>query len=269
MQGYKGKQVRAKKHLGQHFLNDNQIAGNIVGALTEKVHTPDVLEVGPGMGILTRFLLEHDIFQTTVIDIDHESVLWLREHLPELDDHLIEGDFLHLDFHRYFPGKFSLIGNFPYNISSQIVFRVIESREQIPLMVGMFQKEVAERIGAKPRTKDYGIISVLTQAYYEVEYLFTVPADVFVPPPKVQSGVIRLTRRKHDFDVPERDLFRTVKTAFGQRRKKLRNAIQIFQLEDTLLEEHGYINRRAEELSVEEFVHLANLIRKHGKDTRG
>lgn len=261
--------VKAKKHLGQHFLNDEPTAIQIVDALASKLTTRHVLEIGPGMGVLTKYLLEKPDLLLSAIEVDKESIRWLNEHFPQLNERLIEGDFLSLNLQESFPDKVSIIGNFPYNISSQIVFRIIENREYVPLMVGMFQKEVGERIGAVPGNKDYGIMSVLTQAFYHVEYLFTVPEHVFTPPPKVKSGVIRMTRRESDYEVSEKDLFSTVKTAFNQRRKKLRNALSSFQVDDALLEEHQYINKRAEELSVKEFVHLANLIRLHGKNQRG
>lgn len=257
--------VKAKKHLGQHFLNDESIAFNIVNAFTEKCVTKDVLEIGPGMGVLTKYLLENSNFNTHAIDIDTESIIWLKQHFPTLEDRLIEGDFIQINWKEHFKEPFSLIGNFPYNISSQIIFKIIESRNDIPLMVGMFQKEVAERIGAKPSSKSYGILSVLTQAYYDVEYLFTVNENVFTPPPKVKSGVIRITRKKLDFDIDEKMLFRTVKVAFNQRRKKLRNALSQFGIADELLKGSGYIDKRAEELSVENFVDLTRLVIEHGR----
>lgn len=257
--------VAPKKHLGQHFLNDERVAKDIAGALIEKNNCKYVLEIGPGMGVLTKYLLGNDGFITHAIDIDHESVLWLREHYPQLTPHLIEGDFLRLDLHQLTPSSFSLIGNFPYNISSQIVFKVLDNRKQIPLLVGMFQKEVAERFCATPRHKEYGILSVLTQAYYDTEYLFTVDAHVFTPPPKVKSGVIRLSVKKDEPDVAQSLLFRTVKVAFNQRRKKLRNALQQFQLNDSILQQAGFIDKRAEELSVSDFIYLSKLIEQHGK----
>ncbi len=257
--------VRAKKHLGQHFLKDEGIAYNIVKAFTDECKTNVVLEIGPGMGVLTKYLLEQKTFETHAIDIDKESIVWLKEHFPALENKLIEGDFLHLNLADLFKEPFSLIGNFPYNISSQIVFKIIENKNQIPLMVGMFQKEVGERFSANPRSKEYGILSVLTQAYYDVEYLFTVSETVFDPPPKVKSGVIRLKRRTTDFDVPEKMLFKVVKAGFNQRRKKLRNALQQFHIKDEILQASGFSDKRAEELSVENFVTLTHLVMQHGE----
>ena len=250
--------VRAKKHLGQHFLNDESIAFEIVNSLNEKCTTNEVLEVGPGMGVLTQYLLKNESIQTWAIDIDAESVKWLKEHFPALQDRLIQGDFLQINFKDYFKSEFSIIGNFPYNISSQIIFRMIDCKEQIPLMVGMFQKEVAERLCGKPRTKDYGIISVITQAFFDVEYLITVPEHVFTPPPKVKSAVVRFTRKEVTLACDEKKFRQVVKTAFNQRRKKLRNGLSSFNISDEILKD--YIDRRAEELSVDNFVNLTNLI---------
>lgn len=258
--------VRAKKHLGQHFLKDEQIAFNIVKALSEKNETGKVLEIGPGMGVLTQYLLQQSSFTTYAIDIDKESIAYLKTHFPALEQTLIDGDFLQLDLQKLMGEKFALIGNFPYNISSQIVFKVIDNREIIPLMVGMFQREVALRLGAKHGNKDYGILTVLAQAYYDIEYLFTVDETVFNPPPKVKSAVIRMIRRTTDPDVEEKWLFRVVKAAFNQRRKKLRNALQQFQVKDELLQQHGYLDKRAEELSVNDFIQLTKLIVDNGKD---
>lgn len=261
-----GNKVAPKKHLGQHFLNDEHIAEKIAGSLIEKNTCRQVLEIGPGMGVLTKYLLNQKEFVTHAIDIDKESVQWLREHFPALEPHLIEGDFLRLRLPELFKEEFALIGNFPYNISSQIVFKILENIPLIPLMVGMFQKEVAERFCASPRTKAYGILSVLTQAYYDTEYLFTVNEDVFTPPPKVKSAVIRITRKAGEPDIEQKLLFRTVKAAFNQRRKKLRNALQQFQVNDTILQEAGFIDKRAEELSVSEFITLSKIIKEHGKN---
>ncbi len=257
--------VAPKKHLGQHFLNDENIAFNIVEALTQKNTCADVLEIGAGMGVLTKYLLENKTFTTHAVDVDTESVAWLREHFPVLQPTLIQGDFLQMDLREKFASEFSLIGNFPYNISSQIIFKVLDNRGQVPLVVGMFQKEVAERFSAVPRHKEYGILSVLTQAYYDVEYLFTVNENVFTPPPKVKSGVIRLIRKNSEPDVEQKIFFRTVKTAFNQRRKKLRNALSQFQLEDAILQQAGYIDKRAEELSVSDFITLTKIVIEHGK----
>ena len=209
-------EVRAKKALGQHFVTDQDIARRIVGALQGS----PVLEVGPGMGVLTQYL---DNTNLKVIEIDKESVVYLRKHFPELGDGLIEGDFLKMDLGNVFPGQFSIIGNFPYNISSKI----LDYRERIPEVVCMIQKEVAERIAEKPGTKTYGILSVFLQAWYDIEYLFTVGSGAFNPPPKVQSAVIRLTRNSRTSLGCDEKLFKTVvKTAFGQRRKTLRNSLK-------------------------------------------
>lgn len=261
-----GKKVTPKKHLGQHFLNDEHIAAKIASALAEKNTCKQVLEIGPGMGVLTKYLLDQQEFVTHAIDIDKESVIWLKEHFPALSPNLIEGDFLQLHLPDLFKEEFSLIGNFPYNISSQIVFKILDNKPLVPLMVGMFQKEVAERFCASPRNKAYGILSVLTQAYYHTEYLFTVNEDVFTPPPKVKSAVIRITRKAEEPDIEQKLLFRTVKTAFNQRRKKLRNALQQFQVNDTILQEAGFIDKRAEELSVSDFITLSKIIKQHGKN---
>ncbi|MFY7732614.1 MAG: 16S rRNA (adenine(1518)-N(6)/adenine(1519)-N(6))-dimethyltransferase RsmA [Bacteroidia bacterium] len=254
----KSSDVRAKKHLGQHFLNDENIAFNIVNALNEKCQTPDILEVGPGMGVLTKYLLQNTNFKTWAIDLDKESIAYLQIHYPQLENRLLEADFLALNFDNYFKDKFSLVGNFPYNISSQIVFTLIDKRHKIPLMVGMFQKEVAERLGAKPRTKDYGILSVITQAYFDVEYLFTVPETVFTPPPKVKSGVVRLMRKNTELGCDPKKFKQVVKLAFNQRRKKLSNAINSLVQDKSLITE--FADKRAEELSVQDFVRLTIIL---------
>lgn len=252
--------VRPKKYLGQHFLTDENIARKIVESFSEKCTTNDILEIGPGMGVLTKYLLDEKKFQTWAIDIDKESVEFLKNKFPVFGNRLIEDDFLRMDLTNYFKDEFSLIGNFPYNISSQILFKMIDNRKQIPLMVGMFQKEVAERLQAKTRTKDYGILSVITQAFYTVEYLFTVNEDVFNPPPKVKSAIVRLIRKNNVLDCDETLFRRVVKTAFNQRRKKLRNAISSFGISDENLK--NFVGKRAEELSVDEFVELTNIIAK-------
>ncbi|MES2725489.1 MAG: 16S rRNA (adenine(1518)-N(6)/adenine(1519)-N(6))-dimethyltransferase RsmA [Bacteroidota bacterium] len=250
--------VKAKKHLGQHFLNDENIAFNIVDAFNQFCTTPDVLEVGPGMGVLTKYLLQQTKFKTWAIELDKESIIYLKENYPNLQERLLEADFLTLHFAKTFPGDFSLIGNFPYNISSQIVFALIDNKAIIPLMVGMFQKEVAERLSAKTRTKSYGILSVLTQAYFNVEYLFTVDEHVFIPPPKVKSGVVRLTRKETQLNCDEKAFKQVVKLAFNQRRKKLSNAIQSMVKDKEQIAD--YADKRAEELSVDDFVNLTNIL---------
>jgi 16S rRNA (adenine1518-N6/adenine1519-N6)-dimethyltransferase len=258
LSGKKSSDVRAKKHLGQHFLNDESIAFNIVKAFTDQCQTPDVLEIGPGMGVLTKYLLPNTNFKTWAIDLDKESIAYLNKHYSQLENRLLEADFLALNFDNYLKNEFSLIGNFPYNISSQIVFTLIDKRHKIPLMVGMFQKEVAERLGAKPRTKDYGILSVITQAYFDVEYLFTVPETVFTPPPKVKSGVVRLTRKNTELGCDPKKFKQVVKLAFNQRRKKLSNAINSLVQDKSLITE--FADKRAEELSVQDFVRLTIIL---------
>jgi 16S rRNA (adenine1518-N6/adenine1519-N6)-dimethyltransferase len=265
-------EVRAKKSLGQHFLTDQDIARRIVDALQGS----PVLEVGPGMGVLTKYLIPQLAGQALevteqsptvsprlkAIEIDKESVAYLKKHFPELGEGLIEGDFLKMDLQGLFPGQFSIIGNFPYNISSQIFFKIIDNRDLVPEVVCMIQKEVAERIAEKPGTKTYGILSVFLQAWYDIEYLFTVGSGAFNPPPKVQSAVIRLTRNSRTELGCDEKLFKAVvKTAFGQRRKTLRNSLK------PLLQKAGgstpLTNRslpvfdlRPERLSVEDFIAL-------------
>ena len=260
--------VKAKKHLGQHFLTDESIAKNIADALTE-IGYNHVLEIGPGMGVLTKYLLQKKP-KTTVLELDRESVAYLKEVFPieqlnlntNSDNfNIIEGDFLKKDLQTLFnKDQVAIIGNFPYNISTQIVFKAIENRDFVPEFAGMFQKEVAKRIAEKEGSKVYGILSVLTQAFYDVEYLFTVPPTVFNPPPKVDSGVIRLIRKK-DYSLPvdEKLFFRVVKTAFNQRRKMLRSSLKTFKLSDSLKEEPIFA-RRPEQLSVQEFISLTQKI---------
>lgn len=252
--------VKAKKHLGQHFLTDKNIAQRIVDGLIHTDKYSQVLEVGPGMGILSDILLKREDLQTFLIDIDTESFHFLQEKYPQLGDRLINGDFLKLNFTDIFPGKFAVIGNFPYNISSQILFKILENRQNVVEMVGMFQKEVAERCASKPGTKEYGILSVLIQAYYDIEYLFTVKPGTFNPPPKVNSGVIRLTRNAVEtLDCDEKLFWRVVKAGFNQRRKTLRNALSAVVPKDRL-GEHPFYEKRAETLSVQDFVTLTNFI---------
>ncbi|MCQ2120196.1 MAG: 16S rRNA (adenine(1518)-N(6)/adenine(1519)-N(6))-dimethyltransferase RsmA [Bacteroidales bacterium] len=256
-------EVRAKKALGQHFLTDQSIARGIVDALKGN----KVLEVGPGMGVLTQYLLPRpDTFYKTV-EIDGESVVYLKKHYPSLGDNLIEGDFLKMDLGTVFEGEYSVIGNFPYNISSQIFFKILEHRDQIPEVVCMIQKEVAERIAEKPGTKTYGILSVFLQAWYDIEYLFTVGSGAFNPPPKVQSAVIRLTRNSRTSLGCDEKLFRTiVKSSFGMRRKTLRNslkpvissAIASGIAVDTA---DPVFDLRPERLGVEDFIELTNRLK--------
>lgn len=260
--------VKAKKHLGQHFLKDENIAKKIADALTEKEYT-NIVEIGPGMGVLTKYLLQNKT-KVTVFEIDTESVQYLQEVFPV--EHIkintsrekfqiLEGDFLKKDLPQIFNNQqLAIIGNFPYNISSQIVFKAIENREIVKEFSGMFQKEVAQRIAEKQGSKTYGILSVLTQAFYDVEYLFTVPPSVFNPPPKVDSGVIRCVRKKNfTLPVDEKLFFRVVKTAFNQRRKMLRSSLKSFKLSETLKEDPIFA-KRPEQLSVNEFILLTQKI---------
>jgi 16S rRNA (adenine1518-N6/adenine1519-N6)-dimethyltransferase len=255
--------VKAKKHLGQHFLNDENIAQKIADSLTLEGYQ-NILEIGPGMGVLTKYLLDKPI-TTYVIEIDTESVTYLQNHYPKLDGKIISKDFLKYNLTEVLgTAPFAIIGNFPYNISTQIVFKTLELRHQIPEFSGMFQKEVAERICEKKGTKAYGILSVLTQAFYEAEYLFTVSEHVFTPPPKVKSGVLRL-RRKENYHLPcdEKLFFIVVKTAFNQRRKTLRNSLKTYQLSDNLKED-SIFDLRPEQLSVEQFIELTQKIAADG-----
>ena len=253
--------VRAKKHLGQHFLKDLSIAEDIVNSLVQTDKYDTVLEIGPGMGVLTQFLIQQKNYTTFPIDVDRESIAFLVEKFPELKGNIIYGDFLKINLNEIVNNKpFAVIGNFPYNISTQILFKVYEYRYQVPELVGMFQKEVAERVAAKPGNKTYGITSVLLQAYYDVEYLFTVDEHVFDPPPKVKSAVIRLTRNSTEkLDCDEAFFKVVVKTAFNQRRKTMRNSVKAFLSEET--KKHPILDKRPEQLSVDEFVMLTNLLK--------
>lgn len=248
--------VRAKKHLGQHFLTDENIAKNIVDALSLENYSK-VLEVGPGMGVLTKYLLDKkaEIF---VAEIDRESIDYLKNHYPKLEDQHFTGDFLKINISDVFKDQVAVIGNFPYNISSQILFKIIDFYDDVPEMVGMFQKEVAERTAAVPRTKDYGILSVLVQALYDVKYLFTVHENVFNPPPKVKSGVIKLTRNPKEGLAGNEVLFKKiVKAGFNQRRKKLSNSLKVLEIPEAL-QNHPFLEKRAEELSIQDFISFTN-----------
>jgi len=252
--------VKAKKHLGQHFLTDKNIAGKIVDSLKLTGQYCQVLEVGPGMGILSDFLIQKTEYETYLIDIDTESYQFLQKKYPQLGSRLINADFLEMDFKSVFADRFAIIGNFPYNISSQILFKVLDNRQQVIEVVGMFQKEVAERCTAKPGSKEYGILSVFLQAYYKVEYLFTVKAGVFNPPPKVLSAVIRLTRNETEqLDCDEKLFWQVVKAGFNQRRKTLRNAVSAVIPKDRIPED-TLLDLRAERLSVADFVRLTNMV---------
>ena len=252
--------VKAKKHLGQHFLTDKNIAEKIVNSLHSTDKYNQVLEVGPGMGVLSDFLLRKTELEIYMIDIDTESFQYLNNKYPNLGKRLINADFLQLNFKEIFPGNLAVIGNFPYNISSQILFKVLENRDQVIEVVGMFQKEVAQRCAEKPGSKEYGILSVFLQAYYKVDYLFSVKPGVFNPPPKVNSAVIRLTRNEvSKLDCDEKLFWQVVKAGFNQRRKTLRNALSsIFNKES--MGEDPMLDLRAERLSVDDFVKLTNLI---------
>lgn len=253
-------QVRAKKAFGQHFLTDLSIAKRIADTLEPYPNLP-VLEIGPGMGVLSRFLLEagHDL---RVIEIDKESVGYLNMHFPQLAGRIIAGDFLQIPLEEYMPegAQLALIGNYPYNISSQIFFRLLDYRERIPVCSGMLQREVAQRLASGPGSKDYGILSVLLQAWYDVEYLFTVDEHVFNPPPKVKSGVIRLVRNQRtDLGVNEEDFKRVVKVAFNQRRKTLRNSLRAIFGADYAGYADPIFSQRPEQLGVEDFIRLTRM----------
>lgn len=255
------KQVRAKKHLGQHFLTDQTIAQNIVDSLSGGL---PVIEVGPGMGVLTQYLVQKPEMDLKLIEIDTESVEYLHAHYPALKDRIIEGDFLRLELTELFPEPFAVIGNFPYNISSQIFFKVLDYRNQIPEVVGMLQKEVAERLAAPPGSKTYGILSVLLQAWYNVEYLFTVGSEVFSPPPKVQSAVIRVTRNNcNDLGCDEKLFKQVVKATFNQRRKTIRNSLKAVAYNRETFPDFPMLNLRPEQLSVAQFVELTNMVASH------
>lgn len=265
------KQVRPKKNLGQHFLTDLTIARRIADTVDACPDIP-VLEVGPGMGVMTQFLVEKPR-PFKVVEIDHESVAYLNEHFPSLRENILGEDFLRMDLSRVFDGQqFVLTGNYPYDISSQIFFKMLDHRNLIPCCTGMIQHEVALRMASKPSTKAYGILSVLIQAWYDVEYLFTVEPSVFNPPPKVQSAVIRMTRNKVERLECDEQLFkRVVKTVFNQRRKMLRVSLrQIFDSQHPASEgffQQDLMTRRPEQLSIEQFVDLTNLVEKELRAT--
>ena len=253
--------VKPKKHLGQHFLNDLSIAYKIVDTLSLENYNK-VLEIGPGMGVLTSYLLKKSI-QTFVIEIDSESIKYLKTNFPQLSKNIIDADILKFDLNSFADNEqFAIIGNFPYNISTQIVFKLIEFRNNIPEFTGMFQKEVANRICVSEGVKAYGILSVLVQAFYDAEYLFTVPPNVFDPPPKVDSGVIRLTRKNnYSLQCDEKLFFKVVKTSFQQRRKTLRNSLKAFDLSHNL-KANTIFDKRPEQLTVNSFINLVNMIER-------
>ncbi len=262
------KLVKPKKFLGQHFLKDLKVAQDIADTV-DTFPTLPVLEVGPGMGVLTQFLVEKGR-PVKVVEVDYESVAYLREAYPSLEDCIIEDDFLKMNLQRVFNGgQFVLTGNYPYNISSQIFFKMLENKDLIPCCTGMIQKEVAERIAAGPGSKTYGILSVLIQAWYHVEYLFTVSEHVFNPPPKVKSAVIRMTRNETtELGCNEKLFKQVVKTTFNQRRKTLRNSIKPILGKECPLTEDALFNKRPEQLSVQEFINLTNQVEETLKATK-
>ncbi len=254
--------MKAKKSYGQHFLTSEEIAEQIADGLQLKGAYEKVLEIGPGQGMLTKYLLEKD-YKLLVVEADDDMVFYLKKHFPQLKGFIIDADFLKLDLNLFFKNQpFAIIGNFPYNISSQILFKMLEYKSQIPELVGMFQREVAERVVSGPGSKVYGVISVLVQAFYSGELLLNVDRSFFNPPPKVQSAVIRLIRKENQNLGCDENLFRqVVKQAFGQRRKMLRNTMKSYLMGDALLEDK-FFTQRPEELSVENFVTLTNWIEK-------
>jgi 16S rRNA (adenine1518-N6/adenine1519-N6)-dimethyltransferase len=253
--------VKPKKHLGQHFLTDLSIAERIAQAVKGHGGVSKVLEIGPGMGVLTDYLLKNPQ-ELYLIEIDRESIAYLHQKYPMLADRIIEGDYLKFSVNQILPDRYAIAGNFPYNISSQIFFKVLEEKNKVTEVVCMLQKEVAQRIASPKGNKDYGILSVLLQAWYDIEYLFTVPPGVFNPPPKVNSGVIRLTRNSTEkLDCDEKLFFKVVKGGFSTRRKTLRNALKSFQLSEEF-KTHPILDKRAEQLDVQDFVFLTQQIEK-------
>jgi 16S rRNA (adenine1518-N6/adenine1519-N6)-dimethyltransferase len=253
--------VKPKKHLGQHFLIDLSIAERIAAQVTGHGGVKQLLEIGPGMGVLTDYLLKGDL-EVNLIEIDRESIAYLHQKYPSLQDKVIEGDFLKFDFSTVFTSPFAVVGNFPYNISSQIFFKILEDKNKVSEVVCMLQKEVARRIASPKGSKEYGILSVLLQAWYDIDYIFSVPPGVFNPPPKVNSGVIRLTRNQvQKLDCNEKLFFQVVKGGFGNRRKTLRNSLKSFQLTEDF-KSHPILDKRAEQLDVADFVFLTQQIEK-------
>lgn len=251
--------VKPKKHLGQHFLIDEQIAEDTVRALTRHQNYQKVLELGAGTGVLTKYLLQNSDIELSVIEIDAESIAYLQKNFSDLEGKIYSEDFLNYDLQKIYQEPFALVGNFPYNISSQIFFKVLEYREQIPEIVCMLQKEVAERLCSPPNSKKYGILSVFLQAFYDTEYLFTVPAEVFDPPPKVQSAVIRLQRNERkELDCDEKRFKSFVKQSFNNRRKMLRNTLKAWLKPET--KDLEILQKRPEQLSVDEFVALVKTL---------
>lgn len=252
--------VRPKKNLGQHFLVNDGIALRTADAVTSNGYP--ILEIGPGKGKLTGFLLEKFPNEVLAVEIDNESVVYLNENVKELEGKIIEGDFLNVDLDKYFDGKVNIVGNFPYNISSQILFRMLEYRRKVLQLVGMFQKEVADRVVAEPGSKIYGILSVLVQAFYKTSYLFTIQPGSFFPPPKVKSAVIKLERNQRDnLDCDEKLFFKVVKMAFNQRRKTMRNSLKSILPESLLPDE--IFNNRPEQMGHKDFEHICSLIERN------
>lgn len=253
--------VQPKKHLGQHFLTDQNTCKKIVAQYQNVAQTGNVMEIGPGMGAITRYFLEQEDTNLHVMEIDKESVTYLSENFPKLNGKIHSRDFLKEDLSTYFEGQsFAVVGNFPYNISSQILFHCLKYRNQIPEIMGMFQKEVAERVAEPPGSKSYGILSVLMQTYYDIAYCFTVHENVFNPPPKVKSGVIRCTRNnRNQLPVDEKLFERVVKSTFNQRRKTIRNGLKTI-VDVQKLPDHPLLSQRPEKLSVDEFIILTQFV---------
>jgi 16S rRNA (adenine1518-N6/adenine1519-N6)-dimethyltransferase len=248
--------VKAKKHLGQHFLTDESIAVKIVEACLQNLKTDTLIEVGPGTGVLTRHLFKAEIPHFMAMDVDDESIAFLHQQYPKQKDKAILSDFLKTDLHQVVQTPFSIVGNFPYNISSQILFKALDHRHECPMVIGMFQKEMAERAAAPPGSKTYGILSVLMKAFYDVEYLFTVHENAFNPPPKVKSGVIICKRNNTEkLDCDEALFIKVVKTAFNQRRKQLKNSLSSLLINGKTLPEH-FVMERPEQLSVQDFIEI-------------
>lgn len=256
--------VKPKKHLGQHFLVDQNISRKIAETFSGFQGVKNVLEIGPGTGAITTFFVDRKDLNFHVMDLDLESIRYLEEHYPQLNNKIHDADFLKIDLHTIFVDEaFAVVGNFPYNISSQILFKCLEYRNQIPEIMGMFQKEVAQRVAEPPGSKQYGILSVMLQTYYDIEYCFTVSENVFNPPPKVKSGVIRCTRNTRDkLPVDEKLYEKVVKATFNQRRKTIRNGLKNV-MDVNLLPDHPFLQKRAEKLSVENFIELTALVAKH------
>ena len=257
--------IFAKKHFGQHFLKDENIAAQIVNTLNPNGRYKEVLEIGPGMGVLSKFLFESIEYRATLIEIDKESISYLKKHFPDSSKQIIEGDFLTMHLKEIFKEPFAVIGNFPYNISTQILFKVLENKEMIPECVGMFQKEVGERIASGPGNKEYGILSVLMQAFYDVELLFMLNENDFSPPPRVKSAVLKFERKENfNLGCDEKAFFRTVKTAFNQRRKILKNALSSLMNKNNIASV-PYLDKRAETLGWKQFVKLTNSLAESNK----